>query len=598
MRIDVEMLGRVAVYRFESLIVIWMFFRLYLAYLLVRRWLFMHYFEEAAFNLGDEATLQMIFNPANKIGGKLALKVALKRHPLRFIGGMALVSIVVMAYCTRVAEGCANRIHSNYFWNQTLIFLLLIMKLWMVMVTMSTTGYGDMYPVTHAGRFVSIFAMLAGFLFTAIFTASATRAFDLNDNEAELMRIMSIESMRCRLVVASARLSRNFDVSRVTRPICFDILMLNHVQRNILISSLEIRKIVQQEVEKLISRNDTVVHQNDQGNVEQLETNLNIDVKFQKWERRFTELEAQVGNLCHHVENLLESLTAVQSNCCSCQPSRNDKYNKFQDKKDKIVVKDKIHKDARTVSEQNCRRSIDLDRSYADQSNSSRGARSSSKEIEWSNYMLERQLKDQRRSQDSADIGKRMGMDLTFPQRQPCRGSKKSTSDSLWGNDTSDANVKLKHGPSMSRTVSESKATGKDKAFVAEDAGPVRRRSSVSSREVRLALVSRATDTAQGSFKFLHEPQDIGLRLDNPQVSIAFTVAASDPLKKQQDRGGLVKSKCQMIGSIISQEVQVEYVVRGSTQSLSQRAWPSKFVDMKLGLNERQNLRGSIACVQ
>lgn len=34
--------------------------------------------------------------------------------------------------------------------------------LWWVLVTISTVGYGDLYPVTNSGRFVSIFVIIAG----------------------------------------------------------------------------------------------------------------------------------------------------------------------------------------------------------------------------------------------------------------------------------------------------------------------------------------------------------------------------------------------------------------------------------------------------
>ncbi len=44
-------------------------------------------------------------------------------------------------------------------------------SLWWAMATITTVGYGDLYPVTFAGRIVGMFLMLAGIGTTGIFTA-------------------------------------------------------------------------------------------------------------------------------------------------------------------------------------------------------------------------------------------------------------------------------------------------------------------------------------------------------------------------------------------------------------------------------------------
>lgn len=43
--------------------------------------------------------------------------------------------------------------------------------LWWTIVTMTTIGYGDIYPVTNAGRFLALFVIFGGISCMAIFTA-------------------------------------------------------------------------------------------------------------------------------------------------------------------------------------------------------------------------------------------------------------------------------------------------------------------------------------------------------------------------------------------------------------------------------------------
>lgn len=46
--------------------------------------------------------------------------------------------------------------------------------LWWAMVTMTTVGYGDMVPVTNAGRLIAVVVMMAGIALVSIFTAAVS----------------------------------------------------------------------------------------------------------------------------------------------------------------------------------------------------------------------------------------------------------------------------------------------------------------------------------------------------------------------------------------------------------------------------------------
>jgi voltage-gated potassium channel len=58
--------------------------------------------------------------------------------------------------------------------------------LWWAIVTLTTVGYGDMFPVTPAGRMAAAVLMLLGIGFVAVITASVAAHFVGSDQESEL----------------------------------------------------------------------------------------------------------------------------------------------------------------------------------------------------------------------------------------------------------------------------------------------------------------------------------------------------------------------------------------------------------------------------
>ena len=51
-------------------------------------------------------------------------------------------------------------------------------SLWLIFITMTTVGYGDMYPVTYQGRFFGIFACLIGILLVSYYVVVMISLFD------------------------------------------------------------------------------------------------------------------------------------------------------------------------------------------------------------------------------------------------------------------------------------------------------------------------------------------------------------------------------------------------------------------------------------
>ena len=58
--------------------------------------------------------------------------------------------------------------------------------LWWAVVTLTTVGYGDVFPVTAAGRLSASLLMLLGIGFVAFITASVAAYFVDNDEDSAL----------------------------------------------------------------------------------------------------------------------------------------------------------------------------------------------------------------------------------------------------------------------------------------------------------------------------------------------------------------------------------------------------------------------------
>ena len=65
-----------------------------------------------------------------------------------------MVTIVVLGYCIRLFE---QKAQPNSYKNYTT-------AMWNVLITMTTIGYGDYYPISHCGRVIAIITAFWGVL--------------------------------------------------------------------------------------------------------------------------------------------------------------------------------------------------------------------------------------------------------------------------------------------------------------------------------------------------------------------------------------------------------------------------------------------------
>ena len=93
-----------------------------------------------------------------------------------------VVLMVIHAHLMRVTERPSNESFEEVF-----------SCLWCSVITMTTVGYGDMYPESHMGRLVAISAAVFGTIVLALLVTAITKATELKKSE-ELFALMIHES--------------------------------------------------------------------------------------------------------------------------------------------------------------------------------------------------------------------------------------------------------------------------------------------------------------------------------------------------------------------------------------------------------------------
>ena len=88
-----------------------------------------------------------------------------------------MASVIVLAYQIRIFE------IQYYTAIGYLDFDSYFDSVWCIIITMTTVGYGDVYPVTFFGRLVGVFAALWGTFIISLFIIVASEIFALNINE-------------------------------------------------------------------------------------------------------------------------------------------------------------------------------------------------------------------------------------------------------------------------------------------------------------------------------------------------------------------------------------------------------------------------------
>ena len=114
------------------------------------------------------------------------LKSLFKERPFLTLGVSMCLSITIFGFATRTFERPYNddngrKMDFDYVWN----------AMWMIVITMTTVGYGDFFPQTHMGRFVVVIACFCGVFLVSMMVVTLTESSEFSKSERRAYEILS-----------------------------------------------------------------------------------------------------------------------------------------------------------------------------------------------------------------------------------------------------------------------------------------------------------------------------------------------------------------------------------------------------------------------
>lgn len=131
--------------------------------------------------------------------------------------------------------------------------------LWNILVTMTTVGYGDYFPITNFGRIVNVLASIGGSCLISLLTLSLQNALAFQDYEAKAFRTREKELMRENIEKAAGRYFKASFKYVLKRKKFRDVRMKDTLDRKERITSkIEMEQALYDQIEKKRYFKDTI----------------------------------------------------------------------------------------------------------------------------------------------------------------------------------------------------------------------------------------------------------------------------------------------------------------------------------------------------
>lgn len=123
-------------------------------------------------------------------GVHFAVKAELKKRTYTMLSIMMLVSLVILSFAMRTFEyGVKDPSNSRSLKGDNDLQSL-INCVWLVIVTMTTVGYGDLFPKSHLGRFIGVVACIIGMLIVSLIVVSLAVIAEFTSEEKKAYSLL------------------------------------------------------------------------------------------------------------------------------------------------------------------------------------------------------------------------------------------------------------------------------------------------------------------------------------------------------------------------------------------------------------------------
>lgn len=125
------------------------------------------------------------------LGAQLTMFFSLRclviKYPIRMLSVLTLLTATALALMQKIIEGHAYEILNIESSSTSMNDYRNVSNcLWNMLVTMTTVGYGDYYPVTNLGRLIIIICALSGIVLVSLIIISLQSSLKMDANEQKV----------------------------------------------------------------------------------------------------------------------------------------------------------------------------------------------------------------------------------------------------------------------------------------------------------------------------------------------------------------------------------------------------------------------------
>ena len=134
-------------------------------------------------------------------GVRFTFKCYFEVHPEQTVVIVFTATIMILAYLMRIFELPFYR-HS---WIDDSLFDNYFYSIWLIVITITTVGYGDLAPHTFFGKIIAIITALIGAFLISLLVLAVNSVFELNKNQQKALRHIQMTRSAALTIIRSMR---------------------------------------------------------------------------------------------------------------------------------------------------------------------------------------------------------------------------------------------------------------------------------------------------------------------------------------------------------------------------------------------------------